>query len=223
MLDWIVDGSGLAPPAEGVLLDEVRHGAVRQVPRPRLAIRLLEMVVQKNQRWFGEASVRLDVLVVHGGRSSVEYAPSTFTFPRVADGDHLPIGDGGLLLFHGRPKWFLTMFVAVSRDKPGLAPLPALIAELATSDAVVSLETNVLAMATGAPDPQMLELALQSTLAVGQAALTCLHKETRSTIGVYRDSWLRGRDKWGVGRHPQSGMINAKDISFVFEIVEEPV
>lgn len=225
MVEWIVDGPGITPPTDEVLLDEVRHGAVRHVPRARLAIRLLDVVVHSNRRWFGEASVRLDVLVVHGGGRSpmVEYAPSTFLFPRIADGDHLPIGQGGLLLFHGQPKWFLDMFVMLSRDKPGIAPLPGLVVELAMSDAVVSLEANALAMAGGVPDPQVLALALQSTLAVGQAALTYLGKETRSTIGLYRDSWLPGRDQWGVGRHPQHGLLTTKDVSLAFEIVQEPV
>jgi hypothetical protein len=223
MADWILDGSGIYPRAEEVLLDEIRHGAVRRKARPRLAVRLLEVVVHDNQRWFGEASVRLDVLVVHGGGRShtVEFAPSTFTFPRVADGDHLSIGDGGLLLFHGKPKWFLTMFVTASRDKPGAAPLGTLVSELITSDAAVYLEAQALAMATGIPDPQMLALALQLTLAVGETAVTFLRRETQSTIGLYRNSWLRDTDKWGVGRHPQDGLLKANDMSFAFEIVEE--
>ncbi|MER6957591.1 MULTISPECIES: hypothetical protein [unclassified Streptomyces] len=222
MAEWMIDGPGIALPSDAVLLDEARHGAVRRTPRPRLAIRLLEMVVHENGRWFGESHVRLDVLVVHGGSASgTEYAPQTFAFPRVADGDRLPIGQGGLLLFHGRPKWFLSMFVALSRDVPGAPGLPALLNDIAASDPAVELQAQALSLATGLPDPDILGLAVQGTWAVGGAALARLTMETRSTIGVYRDSWLRGRDSWGVGRHPHEGLLRAKDVSFAFEIIEE--
>lgn len=222
MSEWLVEGPGVAPPTAEVLLDEVRHGAVRQAPRQRLAIRLLEMVVHNNRRWFGEAAVRLDVLIVHGSATAAEYAPTTFTFPRVNDGDRLPIGDVGLLLFHGRPKWYLTIFIAVSRDEPGASSLPALFTDLATSEPAMTLQAQAVALATGIPDPQLLGTAWQSALLVGEAMLTALHRETGSTIGVYRASWLRGRDRWGVGRHPVDGLLTAKDVSFAFEILEEP-
>lgn len=222
MTEWIMGGSGAAPPSDAVLLDAVRHGAVRQAPRQRLAIRLVEMVVHNNRRWFGEASVRLDVLVVHGGGTSAEYAPTTFTFPRVGDGDRLPIGDGGLLLFHGRPKWFLTMFVAVSRDRAGASPLAVFLKDLVTSEPAVTLQSQAMALATGVPDPQVLGLAWQSALLVGDIMLAVLRRETGATIGVYRDSWLSGQDRWGVGRHPATGLLTAKDVSFAFEIVSEP-
>lgn len=222
MSEWIINGPGVDPPISEVLLDEVRHGAVRHAARQRLAIQLMEMVVHHNRRWFGETAVRLDVLIVHGGTTTAEYAPTTLTFPRVGDGDRLPIGDGGLLLFHGRPKWYLTMFIAVSRDKADASPLSALLTDLVTSEPAVALQAQALALATGVPDPQLLGMAWQSALLVGEAMLTALRRETGATIGVYRDSWLRGRDRWGVGRHPADGLLTAKDVSFAFEILEEP-
>jgi hypothetical protein len=179
------------------------------------------MIVHDNQRWFGETAVRLDVLVVHGGNTAAEYAPTTFTFPRVGDGDHLPIGNGGLLLFHGRPKWFLSMFVAVSRDKPEASPLVELVRDLVTSKPAAALQDQAFALATGVPEPQMLGMAWQSARLVGDSMLNLLNRETGASIGVYRDSWLRGRDGWGVGRHPVNGLLKARDVSFAFEIVEE--
>ncbi|MFC4049825.1 hypothetical protein ACFOY4_09045 [Actinomadura syzygii] len=180
------------------------------------------MVIHENRRWFGDAAVRLDVLVVHGGNTTAEYAPTTFSFPRVGDGDRLPIGDGGLLLFHGRPKWFLSMFVAVSRDKPQASPLAELVQDVVTSEPATTLQAQALTLATGVPDPQMLAMAWQSALLVGDSMLNALRRETGASIGVYRDSWLRGKDGWGVGRHPASGLLTAKDLAFAFEIVEEP-
>ena len=220
MSEWIIDGPGTVRPPADVLLDEVRHGAIRRTPRPRIAIRLLEMIVHNNRRWFGNTAVRLDVLVVHGSPTNAEYAPQTVTFPRISDGDRLPIGDGGLLLFHGRPKWFLTMMIAVSRDKAGASPLAKLLTDLVVSEPAVTLQTQALALATGVPDPQMFGMAWQSALLVGGTMLTALNRETGSAIGVYQDSWLRRRDQWGIGRHPAEGLLHAQDLSFAFEIVK---
>lgn len=223
MSKWVIDGSGIAQPTVEVLRHEVRYGAVRRGRRPRVAIRLLDMVVHNNRRWFSGAAVRLDVLVLHGGATDAEYAPQTFTFPRIADGDHLPIGDGGLLLFHGQPRWFLTMMVAVSRDRPGAAPLSKRLGELMTSEPAAQLQAQTLALATGAPDPLMLGVAWQSALLLGSTMLATLSRETQSTsIGLYRDSWLGEQDRWGAGRHPERGLLKAQDVSFAFDIVVGP-
>ncbi|MFF4940744.1 hypothetical protein [Micromonospora sp. NPDC000729] len=224
MSEWIIDGSGTAQPTVEVLRHEVRHGAIRRGRRPRVAIRMLDMVVHNNRRWFRDASIRIDVLVVHGGTNDAEYAPQTFTFPRIADGDHLPIGDGGLLLFHGRPRWFLTMMVAVSRDRQGAAPLTKLLGELMTSEPAAQLQAQTFALATGVPDPQMLGAAWQSALLMGNTMLATLSRETQSaSIGLYRNSWLGEQDGWAAGRHPERGLLKAQDVSFAFDIVAQAV
>jgi hypothetical protein len=126
-------------------------------------------------------------------------------------------------VFLGRPKYFLDLFVAVSRDRVESENLPTLLGRLAQSDAGVAAQGQLLAMATGVPDPQMLTAALQAALWVGDSALVSLRRATSGAIGLYRNSWLGGRDGWGVGRHPAAGLFRTKDLSFGFEIVEDSV
>ncbi len=223
---WAIDQvDGL--PGNSVLVEEVRRSAVRKgSSRAPLAVRLLEVLVHDNRKLFGEAPVRIDALVVHGGSSSKSsgdfYAPKTVRFDRVADGDRLPIGENGLLVFLGRPRHFLDLFLAVSRDRGDSPDLATLIGKLAASQDVVTAQGELLAMATGVPDPQLLAAALKAALLIGDSVLGALRKATSGTIGLYRNSWLRGHDGWGIGRHPAEGLFRAKGLSFGFEILQEP-
>jgi hypothetical protein len=225
-VEWAIDETGSASPPDSALVQEVRRSSVRRAGKsPRLAVRILEIIVHNNRRLFGEAAVRIDALVVHGaasGKLADSYAPGTFRFDRVADGDHLPIGESGLLVFLGRPRYFLDLFIAVSRDKEGSSTLEDLLSSLASSKEALSAEGYLLSMATGIPDPSVLSGALKAALLIGDAALISVRKATSGTIGLYRNSWLRSHDGWGIGRHPAEGLFHAKDLSFSFEIVEEP-
>jgi hypothetical protein len=225
--EWAIDEIGSDPRSDSILVQEVRRSSVRRGgPSHRVGVRILDVVVHNNRRLFGEAAVRIDALVVHGGTTGGKladlYAPGTFRFDRVADGDRLPIGESGLLVFLGRPRFFLDVFIAVSRDRENSGSLESLLATLASSKDALAAEGYLLSMATGVPDPGLLSAALKAALTIGDAALVSLRKATSATIGLYRNSWLRDHDGWGVGRHPAEGLFRAKDLSFSFEIVEEP-
>ena len=110
--EWVIDEAGGEALAESVLVQEVRHGSVRRSRASQfLAVRILDVIVHNNRRMFGEAAIRIDALVVvHGGSGGDKladfYAPGTFRFDRIADGDHLPIRDpaswlslAGLVIF----------------------------------------------------------------------------------------------------------------------------
>ncbi|MEV7177025.1 hypothetical protein [Kitasatospora sp. NPDC093679] len=225
-LEWEINGEGIAGHAKDSLLSEARRGGgLRGGDSPKIAVRLLELIVHDNQRLFGEASIRIDALVIHGqraGASSTDiYAPRTFRFDRVKDGESLPIGQEGLLIFFGKPRYFLDLFITVSRDREGSSSLHSILGDLAQSDEGMSASGQLLAMASGAPDADLLGESLKAALLIGDAALANLKKETNGTIGLYRNSWLRGKDEWGIGQHPEVGLLRAKDISFRFEIIKE--
>jgi hypothetical protein len=224
--EWAIDGHGAELPGREVLVEEIRRGSVRRASAsPRLAVRLLDVVVHNNLKLFGEAAVRIDALVVHGGPAADDragfYSPGTFRFDRVADGDRLPIGAAGLLLFFGRPRFFLDFFLAVSRDREGAESLSLLLESLSGSDKALAAQGQLLAMATGVPDAELLAAGMKAALSIGDAALLSIQNAASGTIGLYRNCWLRGRDAWGIGRHPDDGMFRAKDLSFRFEIVSE--
>ena len=83
---------------------------------PTLAVTLHNMIIHNNRKWFGDAEIRLDAVVVTGYGDEKDpksfYMPKTCRFPGVKDGQTLPIGDGGLLVFHGQAQYFLDLFIA---------------------------------------------------------------------------------------------------------------
>jgi len=225
--DWEMDEIGNLDPSDGELLDEVRWASVRSKGAARrIGLRITNVLIHDNRRLFGESSVRMDALVVHGSKNGSSapdfYSPVTFRFDRVADGDHLPIGDHGLLVYLGKPRYFLDFFLTVSRERDASPGLHDLLTGLSSPD-IADPEAQLLSLATGIPDPDLLAGAMKGALLIGDAALMALRKATSGTIGLYRDSWLQKRDNWGIGRHPQEGEIRHKGLSFSFEILEEVV
>jgi hypothetical protein len=114
-VDWLIDeGHPLHELSNETLGQEarasLRSGQLRGGRKRHVAIRLHDVVIHNNRKWFGEANIRLDALVIHGnreiGRPDSFYSPRTFRFERVAKGDRLPIGETGLLIFYGVPRYF---------------------------------------------------------------------------------------------------------------------
>ena len=91
-------------------------------PQPvNLAVRLQDIMVWDTKKWFGDAQMRLDALVVHGKVTESDspsfYMPQTFRFPGIKGRDRLPTGENGLLIFYGQAIHFLDVFITVSRIK----------------------------------------------------------------------------------------------------------
>ena len=191
---------------------------------PHLAVRIPEIVIHDNKKWFGgEADIRLDALVVHGsvkeGKPSGFYMPGTFRFARVADGDYLPIGKPGLLIFHGRPLYFLDIFLTVSRDVKDSEDLSTLLVQNLKSQEVQGAIGTLLGLAVAAPHVAAITAALGAAVVLGDFTCQILRKVTGQTVGLYRNAYLQFPDGFGVGRHPEVGVHKVKDLSFAHEIV----
>ena len=189
-----------------------------------LAISLLDLIIHDNRKLFGEADVRLDALVVHGHGAVDEpdsfYSPQTFRFDRVGDEDPLPIGEGGLLCFYGKPLYFLDIFLTVSRSREDTDDLAKYLrdsaAEPTMKDAIGDLAGLVIA-----PHVAALTAAVQAAARIGEFAYEVLHRVTGGTVGLFHTSWLEHRDGFGLGRHPEDGVVRVKDLSFAYQISEE--
>jgi hypothetical protein len=227
-MDWALDKIG--SPANGSLVEGdllaaagistvVRRGRVRSY-----AVRLNELIIHNNRTWFGEGNIRLDALVVQGGGSQSKsdfYHPSTFSFPRVADGEALSIGQPGLLLYYGQPRYFLDVFLLVSRDSGNTDKLADLLAQNITAKALDPAVTPILELVTSAITSSAISLALQAAVTIGNVAYCAVQAVTSNTIGVYRTSYLQVADKFGAGKHPEAGYLEVKDLSFKYEILAE--
>lgn len=200
-----------------------RKGLVRGEKVSPIAIRLHDIIIHDNKKWFGEADIRLDALVVHGqGKKSKPesfYMPRTFCFYRVDDGDRLPIDETGLLIFYGKPLYFLDVFIMVSRDREKSSDLSTLLSEQLQSDEVQAAIGTLISLAVSMPQLAVVTAALGAASILGNFALQVLRKATGGTIGLYRASWLQHRDNFGIGRHPSSDVWRVKDLSFWYEII----
>jgi hypothetical protein len=227
-MDWALDQIG--SPATGSSGERdllaaagidtiVRRGKVRSY-----ALRLNELIIHNNRTWFHEGDIRLDALVVQGSGSTSKsdfYHPSTFSFPRVADGEALSIGQPGLLLYYGQPRYFLDLFLLVSRDSGNSDKLSDLLNRSVTAKALDPAVTPLLELATSAITANAISLAMQAAVTVGNVAYRAVQAVTSNTIGIYRASFLQVADKFGAGKHPETGYLDVKDLSFKYEILAE--
>jgi hypothetical protein len=190
---------------------------------PTLAVSLRELTIHDNRKWFGEADVRLDALVVHGhgavGEPDSFYTPQTFRFARVGDEDPLPIGNG-LLFFYGRPLYFLDLFLTASRSREDSDDLSSYLSEGLADPSLEGAFSDLTSLVV-APQVTAVTAALGAAARIGEFAYQVLRRVTGSTVGLFHTSWLEHRDDFGLGRHPEQGAFRVKDLSFAYEITVE--
>ena len=210
-------------------LSSTRSGTRSGSWTPRLAISLHDITILDNHKWFGGADIRVDALAVTGygttEASSNFYVPNTAIFPRVADGDRLPLGNGGLLVFHGIAEYFVDLSIMVSRDRKNSDSLAGLLKAVLKSDAAAGIAASLTALAGGPPavNVDMVKSALEGATAFGDLAYQVLRNATGTTIGLYRNAHLESRDGFGIGNHPGPGKATYKvnDLTFRYVIDEE--
>ena len=192
---------------------------------PPLALMLHDVVVHDVKKWFGEADVRLDALVVHGYGKKQDpesfYAPQTFRFSRVGDEDKLQIGESGLLLFHGRPLHFLDIFITLSRDTKDSDSLADLLKKQLGSQEMQGAIATLAGLAIAAPQVAAVTAAVGAAALLGDFAYRVIREAAGKTIGLYRASFLQYHHGFGTGRHPESGSYRVDDFSFWYDILVE--
>jgi hypothetical protein len=224
MSEWLIDEADLL--AVGDARSEIEKGIVKRASRRNfsgdagmesgveaVALRLRDLVVHDNRKWWGEAEIRLDAIVVHGNSAdSTIYEANTVRFERVADGDRLI--NEPLLLFYGNPRYFIDFSLCVSRDRKDAEDLSSLLgSELQSSDTKSALE-SVMNLGSSIPEAVSLAAAVAGAAQIGALAYKVLRATTGTTVGVYRASWLEHSDNFGIGKHPPEGSYSRKDLSF---------
>jgi hypothetical protein len=227
-VDFLVAPSS-APARERAtfLLDERPDLSMRVLaPRPtvpapeRVEVRLTELIVHGNPELLG-ADVRIDTMgltVVPGGQLGDVCRMRTARFPRVKEGERLPLGD--LVLFAGPISGFLELAVWVSRDTQGSQELAGLVDSRRDS---FELQGALRTLAGGGvPTSQVAAgvaaVGAVSTLVDSGSGLLATAAGTR--IGLYRASLLP-HESFGLGRHPAQGLLRAQGFSFAYEIIRQ--
>jgi hypothetical protein len=196
---------------------------------PTLAVSLHDVVIHDNRKWFGEADVRLDALVITGYADQASpgsfYRPRTASFARVKDSDKLQIGPGGLLAFYGPVAHFLDILIMVSRDRKDSDDLATILSGGLQSPEFTGAVGTLVGLGAVAPHVAVVTAAIAAAGAVGDFAYRMLRRATGGTIGLYRTSHLEVRDGFGVGQHPgpPPATFRQNDLSFRYEIsLEQP-
>lgn len=210
---WLVDERTAVEPADEEEFTRAEGGPAyltrgRRKEPPVLALTLHDLVIHDVKKWFGAADLRLDALVVHGPGTEADprcYQPKTFRFTGVKDGQRIGIDTGGLLLFYGQPRGFLAVSIAVSRDRGDSDDLAKVIADRAESPNLAKAIAQVAALATPAGMVSALSAAVDAAGVIASTAYQVIASVSGSTLGLYQTTWLPGRNKLGIGRHPVTG------------------
>lgn len=219
MAEWLEEEGALDA---SVLLEQgARYRSdAEEAPERNLAVFVRPLVVLDTRKWFGDADLRLDALVVQGGTAEETlYQPHTFRFPRTADGDDLAQDENGLLIYFGKPKHFLVLSLMLSRDTKDTDDLAHLISKRARSEETGNAFADIGALAMAAPNLAAVTAGLKVALTLGEAAYELVRAVSPKCLGLYRASWLGSRDRFGIGRHPPRGVNNVKDFQFGYQIV----
>lgn len=230
--EWLIDE---AIPPDSMAIEQIerelnsnQRGGRESFSQPQaenLAVRLQDIMIWDTKKWFGDADIRLDALVVHGnatqGDSTSAYVPKTFRFPGIKDQDRLPTGENGLLIFYGNALHFLDIFITVSRDRKDTDDLATLLSQQLQSTELQGAVGTLVGLAVASPQVSTITTAIGGASILGNVAYQVLSKVTGNTIGLYRTSWLQYKDGFGIGRHPQVGSHKVRDLSFWYEIIQE--
>jgi hypothetical protein len=207
--------------AASLFTDEVTRGTTL----PRLSVKIRNVVCRDVHKWFGGAEIRLDALAVHGNANAEDvssvYSPGTFRFPDIHDNQPFPLDpDFGMVIFDGKPAFFLDIFVMASRDRKDSDDLASLLKERLNKDEFKAAAATLLALAA-VPTSAAVAAAIGAAAMVGDLTYQVVKAVSPKTIGMYRGSFLQFRDGFGVGRHPEGTgqqFLNG-DLQFWFETV----
>jgi hypothetical protein len=223
--DWLI--SDVPSDLDTAVLDDQALGAITQTRRGTgaseapLAVSMNDIVIHETHKWFGGADIRLDVLAVHGNVSAEQdgswYTPTTASFPNVKDGARL--NAEGMLVFFGWPRYFLDLFIIVSRDTKDADQLSELLRDRLAGDDAKGAVGDLLAL-VAAPAAAVVAAGTKAALTIGSIAYDVVSSVTTKSVGVWRTSWLEHTHEFGLGRHPAADgdSIRASDFSFWLDV-----
>ena len=210
------DPAAWLEPADAITRSGARSPSRRSPSRATIAIRLTELIVERNHAMFS-TDIRIDALIcTRSSGPHPGHATWTQRFQRIRDGERLPLDHG--LLYLGPVRDFVDITLFVSRDVSASRELARLF-DQRTHDAAFRDAAGALLVTAGATAAPWVA-AVGASAALARMAYDLVLAATGTSIGLYRTSFV-GREQFGVGRHPARGLYRAQDFSFALSI--EPV
>lgn len=192
----------------------------------RLAVRLAELTVHSNRSVLA-SRVRVDTMVISAVDAAAgrPYRAQTLRFPRIHDGERLPLQDA--ILYEGPVDRFVDIALWVSKDDSRDPDLADLITAETTDPQVATAITALGALAVAQPTAALVAASVGAVAVLVRTAARVVENVRGTAIGVYRTSLLPhegfgvGGASNGIGRRPGHGVLRAQDISFALEFVDQ--
>ncbi len=201
-------------PAQGFFVRS--HRSADRPPR-NVAVRLKEAIVHSNRALFS-TMVRIDSIVITSAIDAAEcYRAETARFPGVKDGDRLSFDN--LLIYHGPVRGFLDIAVWISCDRKDSLSLADMFKEQLNSDEFKEAAVVLAGMSVAAPQAAAMIAATGAATTLTSIGYKLLSAGVGKSIGLYRTSFLV-HERFGLGRHPEHGLMRAQDFSFGYEVIE---
>jgi hypothetical protein len=181
-----------------------------------VAVRLEELVVHRNRALFG-ADIRVDAIILTGRGHTVQpvYRAQTERFSNIRNDMALPLDR--MLVYHGPAVDYLDLAVWVSRDATGSLALSDLLADALTGTEVQDALTAIGGAVLAASPAAEAAVIVGAGAVIINVAYKLLRGAVGNAIGLYRGSRL-AQERFGVGRHPQTGTRRVQDFSFAYTI-----
>lgn len=227
-IDFFVDPvESVGRSAGAFLIDETPDASVlarstrAMVGKPptKVGVSLTDLIVHRN-RAFGSATVRVDTMVISkvaAGREPRLWQ-QTIRFPRIRDGESLPFGREAIYV--GDVEDFLTLGVWVSRDVAESQDLARMFEAQLASERCRTALTTIAALSVAAPQAAIAAAAVGAGATLLSIGYQLLSQALPKSIGLYRNSFLRS-DRFGIGRHPEAGLLTAQDFSCAYVVTDE--
>lgn len=170
------------------------------------AILLRAVRILDNRRLFFSSDIIVYCVVVDGYpdmKSGMPFWTQQYDFFKVKDGATLPIDpEGGLLLYHGRPREFLNLYLLAIRNTEASREFAKLLKENFVAQGLGTLAGAAVSIYANLPPEVTVPAARDLTTTAVDTTIDYFARRGNLVIGVYYASLIGGSGNYGLGYHP---------------------
>ncbi|MBI2851675.1 MAG: hypothetical protein HYX84_01030 [Chloroflexi bacterium] len=159
-----------------------------------------------NRRLFGASDVIVFTVVVDGYPDMKSKAPfwaQEFKFVDVKDGATLPIdADLGALIYRGKPRDFLNLYILVVRDMESTRRFADLLSKNLVAKGLGTLAGAAVSIFSGLPSTMTVPVVRDLTTQAVETTLDYFRQQKNVAIGTYYASLIKEKNDFGSGLHP---------------------
>lgn len=182
-----------------------------------LTVSIKEMEVVRAKDWLsldGRGEIYVFTSILDGSGAHPDF--TTKRFDGIADGDRLPLGEGGMLAGSlANPRWFVDLHVLVMESDSELKNLGTYIEKAREQSGLKDLLEKIGGLAAFDPTKvTQVAFVVDAFLGLLTAALAANGDDHVATI---HDFYLKSQG-FGVGRHPKEGLQTFQGVKVAYEM-----